>query len=76
MKLSISGKGGDIQGYCIALNGVEIDCESLRLSLAEVVTAKISLNIDEIEIDAEALTALETIVRHQKRGIVGGKKRK
>ncbi len=76
MKLSISGKGCDIQGYRIALNGVEIDCESLRVSLAEVVTAKITLNIDEIEIDAEALTALETIVRHQKRGVANGKKRK
>jgi hypothetical protein len=65
--LKISGRGSDVAEFDISLNGVQIAPESVRVELQREkrVLAKIVLDIDTVEIDADALLALETILRTQ-----------
>lgn len=62
-RLHISGKGSDLSGLRVTLNGTRVHPTDLKLSFrsGERTVAKLTIDVDEVSVTAEALVALEAV---------------
>lgn len=64
-RLDIDGKGPDLTGYTVRLNGTTVHADEIKIALKtdRPAMAKLVLTIDDLRLSADTLAALEIVAQ-------------